>query len=487
MLRPLPLTFSMPVSLSLMLMIGGCGTKPTPRDADLTAGALPHPVTADQQFAAGGETGAVADGWLKTFADPELEKLVAEALVNNRDLAVLSAQLDQAASRARQAGADLKPQVSMAAGASASGGGNGSRTDQMGAGLSMSWEIDVWGRMAAGQSAAQAQFASVVADAAFARESLAAQVAKGWFLATQAVQQEAIATHSAEFRQRHLEIAIQREKVGKGSALEVAQARAELGTSEDAVQKAKSGRDNAARSLQILLGRYPSAEMSVAATLPTMPPAPAAGLPSQLMERRPDLIAATRRVAAAFNQTESAKAARLPRLAITAGGGALSQDFQSMSLNDVFWNIGANLMGPIFDGGRLKEQVVIETAKQQEALALYGKAALEAFRQVEQALAETRRLAIRSELLIAAEKDQDEAERLTQARFDAGAIDQLSLILIQERALNARLARLAIQVESLTNRVNLHLSLGGGFAPPEPTSDDLSNPSKAVTAEKIKP
>jgi outer membrane protein TolC len=155
-----------------------------------------------------------------------------------------------------------------------------------------------------------------------------------------------------------------------------------------------------------------------------------------------------------------------------------------MSLDGAFWNLGANLLGPIYDGGRLKEQVAIETAKQQEALALYGKAALEAFRQVETALAESRRLAQRLELLAAAEKAQSEAERLTQARLDAGAIDQLAVILIQERALQARLARLALQVEGLTNRVNLHLSLGGGFESPAPTADDLAPASKAVTATK---
>jgi outer membrane protein TolC len=114
-------------------------------------------------------------------------------------------------------------------------------------------------------------------------------------------------------------------------------------------------------------------------------------------------------------------------------------------------------------------------------LALYGKVALEAFRQVETALAESRRITTRVDLLLSAERDQNQAERLTQERFDAGAIDQLLLILVQERALFARLARVAAQVEALTNRVNLHLGLGGGFALPPPTSEDQS---KAVPAGK---
>jgi len=464
----------------IALCLFGCGAERAPEGTALTAGALPN--SAPQTFAAGDATdqAPVTSGWLASFNDPQLEKLVTEALVGNRDLAVMSARLDQAAARARQAGADLKPQVGFAAGANAGGGSNTPNTDKMGAGLTMTWEIDVWGRMAAGLSAAEEQFASVAADTLFARESLAAQVAKGWFLAIQAVQQEDIVTISAALQRRNAELVADRERIGKASALDVAQARAAAAASEDAVEQARSGRENAARSLELLLGRYPAAELTIAATLPVLPPQPPAGLPSQLLERRPDLIAATRRVASAFNQVESAKAARLPRLAITADAGTLSQDFKSLSLNDAFWNIGANLVGPIFDGGRLKEQVVIETAKQQEALALFGKAALEAFRQVETALSESRRLVTRLDLLSAAEKDQVEAERLTQVRFDTGAIDQLALILVQERALQARLARLAMQVEGLTNRVNLHLALGGSFEAPPPTPDDLAPASKVV-------
>lgn len=465
-----------------VLVWAGC-THSTPDNVTLTAGALPHPPPST--FAAGAPDEApVISGWLATFGDPQLEKLVDEALRGNRDLAAMSARLEQAASRARQAGADLKPQVGLAASSVSAGGTNAPHTEKMGAGLSLSWEFDVWGRISSGQAAAREQYASTAADLEFARQSLAAQVAKGWFLAIQAVQQEAIVTQSAALQKRNAELVAERQRVGRASLLDVSQAQAAAAAAQDAVQQAASGRENAARSLELLLGRYPSAELTIAATLPALPPMPPAGLPSQLLERRPDLIAATRRVAVAFNQVESAKAARLPRLSITANAGQMSQEFRSMSLDSAFWNLGANLLGPIYSGGRLQEQVTIETAKQKEALALYGKSALEAFRQVETALAESRRLAQRLELLTAAEKAQNEAERLTQARLEAGAIDQLAVILIQERALQARLARLALQVEGLTNRVNLHLSLGGGFEPPTPTADDLAPASKGVTSTK---
>jgi outer membrane protein TolC len=260
----------------------------------------------------------------------------------------------------------------------------------------------------------------------------------------------------------------------------VALARSAAATAEDQVRQAQSGRERALRSLELLVGRYPKAELEVGAALPALPSPPPAGLPSQMLERRPDLVAATRRVAAAFNQVESAKAARLPRLSITADAGSASRSFRDLSLDDVFWNVAANLMGPIFDGGRLKEQVVIETAKQQEALALYGKAALTAFQQVEQALAEEGRLLARVDLVAAADQDQREALRLATMRFDAGIIDQVALLVVQGQALNTRLADLAVRVERLTNRVDLHLALGGGFEPPPPTPEDSQPASKVI-------
>lgn len=470
--------------LLVPLLLAGCVAKAPPPDAQLTSEALPPGAKPGERFAAAGvdDPGMVTDGWLKSFNDPRLDALVADAMAYNRDLAASKARVDQAASQARQAGADLKPQVGYSLQAASAGtSGSGARTDQMGAGLTLSWELDVWGRLSSTQRAAQEQYASQAADFAFARQSLAAQVAKAYFLAIQAVNQEAIAVEFAAMQKQSAALTELRETGGRSSKYDLALARSAASTAEDQVRQAQSGRERAVRSLELLIGRYPKAELPVGATLPPVPGPPPAGLPSQLLERRPDLVAATRRVAAAFNQTESAKAARLPRLSITADAGTASQSFRDLSLDDVFWNVAANLVGPIFDGGRLKEQVVIETARQQEALALYGKAALIAFQQVEQGLAEERRLLDRVALVGAADQDQREALRLATLRFEAGTIDQLALLLVQSNALNTRLADLAVRVERLTNRVDLHLALGGGFEPPPPAPEDSQPASKVIS------
>ncbi len=459
------------------LLAGGCITQEPPPAEQLTAGALPEGTKVPGQYAAPGQTAGseAPGGWLKTFNDPKLEALVAEALTNNRDLAAGKARVDRAAAEARQAGADLMPQVGYSLNAATGGqGGSSARTDKMGAGLTLSWELDVWGRLASGRDAVREAFASQEADFAYARQSLVAQVAKAYFLLIQAVRQEAIAREFVEINKRTVALVQLRKQFGTMNAFDLALQRSSLASSEDRLQQARSGREKAARSLEILLGRYPKAEISALPDLPTLPPAPPAGLPASLLERRPDLVAATRRIAAAFDQKESAKAARLPRLSITADGGALADGFRNMALDDLFWNVGANFLGPIFDGGRLREQVEIADAKQREALALFGKAALQAFREVETTLTEGARLEIRRDLVAAADRDQTEALKLANMRLDEGLIDQVALLNVQSGTLNARLAALAVEVERLTNRVDLHLALGGDYASTEPAPETPS-------------
>ena len=272
----------------LLLALAACA-RDTPPNGELTTGAMPHPIP--EQFTSKADASAVVDGWLASFNDPVLNAMVAEGLEHNRDLGAARARLDQAAAQARQAGADLKPQVGYAVGAS-TGGSGASNTDKMGAGLTLSWELDVWGRLSSAQQATQEAFASRAADLEFARQSLAAQIAKGWFLCIQALQQEQIAVDYAGLQTRNVALTHLRETNGRATAYDTAIARSTEATALDGVRKAQSGRERAVRSLELLLGRYPKAELTPAANLPTLAGPPPAGLPSQLMERRPDLIAA---------------------------------------------------------------------------------------------------------------------------------------------------------------------------------------------------
>ena len=159
-------------------------------------------------------------------------------------------------------------------------------------------------------------------------------------------------------------------------------------TYSDVLRQLELGREQAIRALELLLGRYPSAAAATAPQLPRFPGEVPGNLPSELLERRPDVVAAERRVAVAFNRIQEAKAARLPKISLTTGVSAISSDlFVLKDHSNPVWNVGANLLAPIFTGGALKTQVEIRTAEQKQAIAEYAAIGLRAFGEVEGALA----------------------------------------------------------------------------------------------------
>jgi NodT family efflux transporter outer membrane factor (OMF) lipoprotein len=252
--------------------------------------------------------------------------------------------------------------------------------------------------------------------------------------------------------------------VGSGNELAVAQARATVGTYRDTLRQIELSREQALRALELLLGRYPAAEIAVAERLAPMPQPVPAGVPSQLLERRPDVVAAERRVAAAFNRVGEARAAQLPRISLTAGGSSVSSDLIELKdTSNPIWSLGANLIAPLYQGGSLRAQVEIRSAEQKQAVADYARAGQRAFGEVEGALAAENALRERGDILDAAVRDSARALELAQIQYRVGTID-LSTVEQRQLALySARTSRLRVQSEQLAQRVNLYLALGGGF------------------------
>ena len=223
-------------------------------------------------------------------------------------------------------------------------------------------------------------------------------------------------------------------------------------------------REQALRALEALLGRYPAAEIAVGQQLAMMPEPLPVGMPSELLERRPDVIAAERRVAAAFNRVEEAKAAQLPRISLTAGGSSVSSELIVLQdHSNPVWSLGANLVAPLYQGGALRAQVEIRTAEQKQAVADYARIAQRAFSDVEGALSAEAALRDRDAILVENIRDNERALDLAQIQFNVGKVD---LRVVQQRQLalyGARTSRLQVQTEQLAQRVNLHLALGGSF------------------------
>jgi len=447
----------------LVAALAACALK-SPLDAGETrAQALPNMTLPPQWTAQGGAAGAVASGWLATFNDPQLESLVREALVYNFDLQVAAARVEQAAGYARLAGATLYPQVNLLA----RGGGklSGDSSGLAGAGVFASWELDLWGRVRAGREAARLQYVSAELEAEYARQSIAALVAKSWFLAMEARLQKGVAEDMVRASEQIANLARERQRVGSGSEYDTAVAQASLQTQLDVVQQVDLAYRQSVRALEAMAGRYPAAALDVPARLPAKPGPVPSGMPSDLLERRLDVTAAERRVAAAFHRTEEAKAARLPRISLTAAVSTISSDLFVLKDHDnPVWSAGASLLAPIYLGGALQSQVEIRTAEQKQALAEFGRVGARAFGEVENALASSVTLEARMTILARAVAENERALELANVRYRVGSGD-LRAVQQQQLALSsARTALLRVRSEQLVQRVNLHLALGGGWA-----------------------
>jgi NodT family efflux transporter outer membrane factor (OMF) lipoprotein len=460
--------FAITIALAVQAL-AGCALKDPPSVGALQRDALPNLAVPARWQAAEAPAASLEDGWLARFDDSALSTLVDEALAYNTDLAAAVARVEQAAASVRIAGGALVPAVdAYARGGSKLGGDLSGLT---GGGVNVSWELDIWGRVRYGARAAEDTYASAQADLAFARQSIAGLVSKSWFLATEATQQLALASETVVAAERLVSLATDRQRVGVGTEVDVALASANLNAFRDTTRGLEAARLQSFRALETLLGRYPSASVAVPAAWRPLPAASAAGMPSDLLERRPDVIAAERRVAAAWNLVGEARAARLPRLSLVAGVSAIDSDlFVLQSFDNPAVSVGANLLWPIFRGGALEGVQELRTAQQKLAIAAWASTGLRAFGEVENALDNEASLAERERILLAAVADAQRALELQQVRYKVGSGDLRSVAQQQIAVYATRMSLLRVQSEMRVQRVNLHLALGGDFAPAQPVA-----------------
>jgi len=449
---------------SSALILGACASVEPARDEAREIAAEQIADQPDTWTAAAARVGEVEAGWVDAFNDPNLSALVREAQSNNRDLRAAALNVERSRLLAQQSGAALSPQVNATLGSSAQGNFDGQNADSLNVGLQASWELDVWGRIRSGQQAAIESAEAADADYRFTQYSIAAGVARAYFGAINAQQQADIAQDivtALTETERIVEVQFDN---GVATAQDVALAKANLATSSDTLESAIASKDSAVRALEVLLGRYPATELFVGSTLPEKPADPPAGLPSELLERRPDLIAAERRIAASIDSVDQAKAARLPSISLTGGINGASPELSNV-LNpaNLAWQAASSLLVPVIDGGARQTQVEISTVDQQAAVEAYASAALNAFSEVEQALADGVTIDRRRAFLEQASVSSDEALRLARLQYNEGEIDLLSVLQLEQSAFAARSNLLTLQRLELDQYIDLNLALGGDW------------------------
>ena len=446
-------------------------------------------------YVAGSPGGEVDDAWIARFNDKALSKLVDAVEKDNPDIRIAAVRVEKAATNAYLAGAAARPYLDAnfaatrrkqnfigfpvgggggdgAAGSvdGGSGGGSsgvpsGSLFNTFGPSLDVRWEVDLWGRVRAGVSASLAELEAEVANEKALRCSLAAQTAKAYFALKEAEEQVVIAVETRDSFDKtvvtFVDAALER---GEQPVFQARLAKTEAATAEANLREREQIRDDAARKLDLLLGRYPKGELSAGAKLPDLPGKPPAGLPSSLLRRRPDLVAAERRVAAADMRIKEANLAVLPQLSLTSSVGTSSEELKNVFDRDFsIYSMGMNVIQPILRGGEIRGNQKLRRLEVEESLANFEKVALVAFQEVENALDAEGHLGGRWKSTKEALELSKEAYDRARDDYAEGNLDALTLLTAQRQWLTLRAREVSLRGLRLANRVDLHLALGGDY------------------------
>lgn len=421
--------------------------------------------------------GQVAPDWWTDFGDDGLSDAIELALARNLDLQAAAARLELAAADARAAAGALSPTLQASY--------SGSRRKQNfigfpipggedrvlstvftnhGISLDTVWEVDLWGRLRGSEQAALADLQRSGADMRGAQLSLAGQTAKTWFAIAEARQQVVLSEATVESFRESVELVQQRFEAGVRPALDLRLALLNLSNAQAQLAERRRQHDAASRQLDVLLARYASGAVTTAAELPGMPPPVPGGVPADLVARRPDLAAAERQVAASEARLRVARRDLLPAISLTANTGTATNTLLSL-LNGDFgvWGFVANLVAPLWQGGRLRANIDRAEAQMAEVLANYVNTALTAYGEVETALAAEEYLADRVTHLETSVEEARAAERLADERYRTGLDTYITVLDSQRSAFQAESELLAARRLRLDNRVDLYLALGGGF------------------------
>ncbi len=427
---------------------------------------------APAEWAASGVSGMAPTGnWLDQFNDPVMVSLVQEALANSPTLESRAALVRASEAFARSARSQRLPSVdgSVSAGVTSNAfdtpaGLDRSTDGTYGLGVDASWEADLWGRIGRNIDAADADLAGSKADLAAAELSIAAQTAIAWINLNAALAQENVALQTYEARDRVRILTERRFQRGLAQALDVRTARSALAGAEAAISQRRQLSGEAARRLEILLGRYPAAEIEATADLPVLNELAPEGNPMLLLSRRPDIAGAEASVVAAGLRAEQARLAMLPALRLSGSVSNNETEFADViDPERIAARLVASLIQPLFTGGRLDAQRDAAVAQAEAAIANYANSALTAWREVEDALAADMYLAEQEDAQLRALEEARLAEELAERQYTSGTITIFNLIDAQTRRLNSESLVVSARSSRAVNRISYHLALGGGL------------------------
>jgi multidrug efflux system outer membrane protein len=419
---------------------------------------------------------SLPSAWWLVFNDPALNQLEAAALDANQDLRAALARVEQARAIVGAARSSYLP--SLAVEPSFTRERTSRTTDNKlpdspsttyRLPLDLTWELDLFGRVRRLNETSRAELAAAGALFDAARLSLTAEVASTYFTLRALDQELRVVTATIALRHDALGLVQARYKSGSAGDLDIARAETELASTEADVAALTLRRASTQNALAVLLGQAAPAHTLAARDTqpPTSLPSIPAGLPSELLTRRPDIAAAERTLAAANARIGLAKAAFFPALSLTGSAGYASADIDDLFKSDSkLWSIGPSLYLPIFQGGRNRANLARSRAAYEETLATYRQRVLIAFREVQDTLTATHLLAQQADAQSRAVASARRGSDLSQKRYDAGFVSYLEVVDAQRTALDVERAEARLNGQRWITHVALIKALGGGWNPP---------------------
>lgn len=410
--------------------------------------------------------------WWQLYGDAELDALVSRLNVSSQNLAVAEAQYRQARALVRSARSQLFPTLSGNAGVTRArqttgGSSSGSSlgvSESYEAGLSASWELDLWGRLRRGLEANRATMQASAADLAAVRLSLQAELVQTYLQLRVMDEQQRLLEQTVAAYARSLRLTENQYRAGIVPKSDVAQAQTQLKSTQAQAIDLKWQRAQLEHAIAVLIG-VPPAELNIAERehIPSLPDVPLA-LPSQLLERRPDVAAAERDVMAANAEIGIAEAAWYPDLTLSASGGYRNSSFnQLFEVPNRFWSLGPQLALTLLDFGGRRAELERAEAAYDQTVATYRQTVLDSFREVEDYLVQLRVLGDESVVQREALEAAQESLRLIENQYRAGTVDYLSVVTVQTTALNNERTNLTLLGDRLVASVQLIAALGGGW------------------------
>ncbi len=475
-----------------LLGIVGCAVSP-----DNQAGLLD--IASPENFSADTEMSPFRNrGWLLDFNDPTLDQLVVEALEHNYNLQAAAARLKAAMAETGIVSSFQFPQLNVDASTGRSkqvfelpgGKIDTSHQNRSNLGIGVFWEVDLWGRLKNRTQAALADFEAEEEFYRAARLSLAANTLKLWFHAVESELQVELAQDSLNTFESNQEIVENGYRRGITSPLDVHLTRANVEAARSALNRRRRIRSAAARSLEVLLGRYPSNEIAIADEVPALNQPVPVGLPSKLLSRRPELAASERYLAAALERGKASRKDLLPNISLTGRGGSSSSDLQDLlDAERIAWNIAGNLAQPVFQGGRLLSQIRFSDAQVDRAFFSYSQSVLLAFQEVETLLTDAIFLRKEEKALRLAVDESINAESLAWEQYQRGLGNVITVLESQRRSFNSKSSLIQLTNARLQTRLDLYLALGGEFFPSGQSgsegTDEVEGKGKETEALKI--